>query len=68
MKKLRAYLIRGKITTIVFTIIFVFPSAVKGTKIGRYKTITSLVGLYGCEPWSRILREEHGLRASELPH
>jgi hypothetical protein len=33
MKKLRAYLIRGEIAAILFTIFFVFPSAVKDKKL-----------------------------------
>jgi hypothetical protein len=34
-------------------------------KIKIYKTIILPVVLYGCETWSLILREEHGLRVFE---
>jgi hypothetical protein len=34
-------------------------------KIKIYKTIILPVVLYGCETWSLMLREEHGLRVFE---
>jgi hypothetical protein len=34
----------------------------KNVNIEMYKTVFSLVGLYGCETWSLTLREEHILR------
>jgi hypothetical protein len=34
-------------------------------KVKLYKTIIVPVVLYGCETWSRTLREEHGLRVFE---
>jgi hypothetical protein len=34
----------------------------KNIKIRIWKTIILTVVLYGCETWSLILREEHGLR------
>jgi hypothetical protein len=37
----------------------------KHLKIRIYKTIILPVVLYGCETWSRILREEHRLRVLE---
>jgi hypothetical protein len=37
----------------------------KNVKVRIYKTIILLVGLYGCEPWSLILRYEFKLRAVE---
>jgi hypothetical protein len=37
----------------------------KNLKIKIYKTVISLVVLYGCETWSLTLREEHRLRVFE---
>jgi hypothetical protein len=37
----------------------------KNVKIKIYQTIISPVVLYGCETWSLMLGEEHGLRVSE---
>jgi hypothetical protein len=37
----------------------------KDLKIKIYKTITSLVVLYGCETWCLTLREKHILRVFE---
>jgi hypothetical protein len=37
----------------------------KNLKIRIYRTIILPVDLYGCETWSLILKEEHGLRVSE---
>jgi hypothetical protein len=37
----------------------------KKLKIKIYKTVTSLVVLYGCETWSVILREKQRLRVSD---
>jgi hypothetical protein len=37
----------------------------KKVKIRLYKTIFLPVVLYGCEPWSLTLREEHRLRVFE---
>ena len=37
----------------------------KNLKIKIYRTIISLVVLYGCETWSLTLREEHRLRVFE---
>jgi hypothetical protein len=37
----------------------------KHVKIRIYKTITFQVVLYGCETWSLIWREDHGLRVFE---
>jgi hypothetical protein len=37
----------------------------KNVKIRIYKTMILPVVLYGCETWSLISREEHGLRAVE---
>ena len=43
---------------------FVFLFAIQNVKIAVYATIILPV-LYGCETWSRILREEHRLRVFE---
>jgi hypothetical protein len=37
----------------------------KNLKIKIYRTIILPVVLYGCETWSRTLREEHRLRVFE---
>jgi hypothetical protein len=37
----------------------------RNVKIITYKTILLPVVLYGCETWSLILREEHGMRMIE---
>ena len=37
----------------------------KNIKIKIYRTIILLIALYGCETWSRTLREERTLRVSE---
>jgi hypothetical protein len=37
----------------------------RNVKIKIYKTIILPVGLYGCETWSLMLREEHRLRVFE---
>jgi hypothetical protein len=37
----------------------------RNLKVKIYKTIILPVVLYGCETWSLILREEHGLRVFE---
>jgi hypothetical protein len=37
----------------------------KNIKIKTYKTIISPMVLYGCETWSRTLRDEHRLRVFE---
>jgi hypothetical protein len=37
----------------------------KDVKFRIYKTIVLPVVLYGCEPWSPTLREEHRLRVFE---
>jgi hypothetical protein len=37
----------------------------KNLKIKIYKTVILPVVLFGCETWSRTLREEHRLRVSE---
>ena len=37
----------------------------KNLKIKIYRTTILPVVLYGCEPWSLTLREEHRLRVSE---
>jgi hypothetical protein len=44
---------------------FVFSPAVKNVKVRIYKTIILLVVLYGCETWSRTVREEHERRVFE---
>jgi hypothetical protein len=42
--------------------VFVFLSHIKNLKIKIYKTVILLVGMYGCETRSLILREERRLR------
>jgi hypothetical protein len=37
----------------------------KNVKVKIYKTVILLVVLYGCEPWSLTVREEHKLRVLE---
>jgi hypothetical protein len=37
----------------------------RNAKVKIYKTIILPVVLYGCETWSRTLREEHGVRVFE---
>jgi hypothetical protein len=37
----------------------------KNIKIKIYRTLILLVVVYGCEPWSITLREEHNLRVFE---
>jgi hypothetical protein len=41
------------------------PLLYKKVKIDRYKSIILSVDLYGCETWSLILWEGHGLRMFE---
>jgi hypothetical protein len=42
-----------------------FNSGLKGLKIKIYRTVILPFVLYGCETWSLILREVHGLRVFE---
>ena len=44
---------------------FTVPSASKKLKVKTYRTIILPAVLYGCETWSRTLREEHRLRLFE---
>jgi hypothetical protein len=44
---------------------FVFQFAVQKYKDKIYRTVILPVVLYGCEAWSRTLREEHRLRVFE---
>jgi hypothetical protein len=55
----------GMLVTIQFRKLFLPIFSLKSFRIKICKTIIFSVVLYGCETWSLMFREEHGLRMFE---